>query len=665
MFNWLKKTSSLLENFGHAPFAHVQIGEAQNEINPLDKSSAYLKQGNEFLAQSRPEEAIECYQQAISINPGFAEAYLNLGFVLSEQQSYEDAKAALKQAVQFDARLADGFYLLGTIAQKQGQYDGAIEYFDKALDVKPDFEIVYRDLCLAYFKNGRYENARNIISEGLSLNPEFADFHYYLGNVLLEVNEPEKAILSYQNALRIQPDYAAVLSNMGVAFLELGKIDEAVACYQNAITLDPADLQSISCLLFFQSFNAKCSPAQYLLEAQVFGRKTLQQAEPFSAWQTSPIADNPPRLRVGLVSGDFRNHPVGFFLESILSCLDPARIELVAYSTQPKEDELTARIKPRFAAWNLISELSDEAAARRIFADGIHVLIDLAGHTSHNRLPVFAWKPAPVQVSWPGYWASTGVPGIDYLLADPISVPESHRSHFTETVWYLPDTRLCFTPPATLDKLPVTPLPALHREHITFGCFQKNTKLTDDVLNAWGSIFNAMPQARLRIQNTQMNFPKVREHLRKQLDQSGIVPERVTLVEPCSREHYLAAHAEVDIILDTFPFTGGTTTCEALLMGVPTVTLAGDTMLARQGASLLTCAGLSNWVAHNKEEYVALALAHAAEVDRLARLRAGLRRQVLASPLFDAPLFAKRLEDALYRMWQHHAQQNIHPGNHV
>lgn len=270
-----------------------------------------------------------------------------------------------------------------------------------------------------------------------------------------------------------------------------------------------------------------------------------------------------------------------------------------------------------------------------------------------------------MQVSWLGYWASTGVPGIDYLLADPISVPESHRAHFTETVWYLPDTRLCFTPPTAIDRLAITPLPALRNGHITFGCFQKMGKLNDGVLDAWGTIFNAMPEARLRIQNTQMLFPKAREHLQKQLSRSGIAPEQVTLVEARSRDHYLAAHAEVDIILDTFPFTGGTTTCEALLMGVPTVTLAGDTMLARQGASLLTCAGLGDWVAHNKEEYVAMALAQAADADRLARLRAGLRQQVLGSPLFDASLFAGRLEDALYGMWRHHAQQNIHPDTHV
>lgn len=347
------------------------------------------------------------------------------------------------------------------------------------------------------------------------------------------------------------------------------------------------------------------------------------------------------------------NHPVGFFLESILANLNSTRFELVAYPTQSKEDELTARIKHYFYSWSPIAELGDEAVARKIYEDGIHILIDLSGHTAHNRLPVFAWKPAPVQVSWLGYLASTGVPGMDFILADPVSVPQPHREHFSEKVWYLPDTVNCLTPPAASAKLAITPPPSVRNGYITFGSFQNITKINDEVLALWGQIFHAMPQARLRFHSKQMNSPAVREQLQKRLAHFGIQPERVTIEGTISsREDYLATHAEVDIILDSFPYPGITTTCEALWMGVPTLTLAGDTMLARQGASLLTCAGLEEWVARNKEEYVALALAQAADVNRLAQLRSGLRQKVLASPLFDAPRFAPHLEDALQGMWQ-------------
>lgn len=257
-----------------------------------------------------------------------------------------------------------------------------------------------------------------------------------------------------------------------------------------------------------------------------------------------------------------------------------------------------------------------------------------------------------MQVSWLGYFASTGVPGMDYLLADQVSVPPSHREHFTETVWYLPDTRLCFTPPAAHARLAPTPLPALRNGHITFGSFQNVFKLNDAVLALWGRIFHSLPQARLRLQNRQMNSPALRAHLQQRLARVGIAQQRLTIVGDMPMEEYLAAHADIDIILDTFPYPGGTTTCEALWMGVPTLTLAGGTLLARQGASLLTAAGLDDWIAGNEDDFVARTLAHATDINRLTQLRSGLRQKIIASPLLDAPRFALHLENALHGMWQ-------------
>jgi protein O-GlcNAc transferase len=371
------------------------------------------------------------------------------------------------------------------------------------------------------------------------------------------------------------------------------------------------------------NYNAH-SPQSCLEEARNYGRIVAGKAERFSAWQ---CAAPPDRLRVGLVSGDLCDHPVAYFLENLLVQLDHDRIELIAYPTRHKQDDLTARIRRHFSAWKPLTGLSDEAAARLIHADGVHVLIDMSGHTGYNRLPVFAWKPAPVQVTWLGYFATTGVAEMDYLLADEAGVPAARQAQFTETVWYLPDTRLCFSAPGV--ELPVAPLPALSKGRFTFGNFQNLAKVGDEVLAAWGDILSALPDARLRIQTYQ-------------LDVHG----------SAQRAAYLAAHAEVDMILDTFPYPGGTTTCEALWMGVPTLTLAGDSLLARQGASLLSAAGLAQWVANSQEEYVAKAVAFASDLPELAALRAGLREQVLASPLFDAPRFARHFEEALWGMWR-------------
>jgi predicted O-linked N-acetylglucosamine transferase (SPINDLY family) len=281
------------------------------------------------------------------------------------------------------------------------------------------------------------------------------------------------------------------------------------------------------------------------------------------------------------------------------------------------------------------------------------VLIDLAGHTAHNRLPVFACRPAPVQVTWLGYFASTGLAEIDYLLADAVGVPPEHQGHFTETVWYLPVTRLCFSVPAGAPA--VAPLPALRNGAVTFGSFQNLAKLNDDVLALWARVLHALPSSRLRVQHKRLLDHVVAETLLRRLQQIGIAADRISLQGPMPRHEYLAAHGEVDLILDTFPFPGGTTTCEALYMGVPTVTLAGDRMIGLQGASLLTAAGLGDWVAHDPQRFVELAVARATDLDALAQLRACLRDRVLASPLFDAPRFAGHFEAALWAMWQRSA----------
>jgi predicted O-linked N-acetylglucosamine transferase (SPINDLY family) len=294
--------------------------------------------------------------------------------------------------------------------------------------------------------------------------------------------------------------------------------------------------------------------------------------------------------------------------------------------------------------------LNDEAVARLIHADGIHILLDLSGHTAKNRLPVFAWKPAPVQATWLGYFASTGVAEMDYVLADETGVPDHQRANFSETVWYLPDTRLCFTPPDT--DLPVASLPSLGKGYLTFGCFQNFAKLGDEVLAVWGRIFTALPNARLRLASKQLGDATVAAQLSLRLQQQGIAAARVTMHGAVPRRAYLEAHAEVDVLLDTFPYPGGTTTCEALWMGVPTLTLAGNTLLARQGASLLTAAGLPDWIATREADYVDKAIRLSGDLPKLAALRAGLREQVSTSPLFDAPRFARHFEDALWGMWQ-------------
>jgi predicted O-linked N-acetylglucosamine transferase (SPINDLY family) len=293
--------------------------------------------------------------------------------------------------------------------------------------------------------------------------------------------------------------------------------------------------------------------------------------------------------------------------------------------------------------------VDDATAAQQIRDDGIHILIDLGGHTRFNRLATFARKPAPVQVSWLGYFATTGVPGMDYLLTDAISVPPQDLAHFTEDIVYLPETRLCFTQPA--EDVNVAPLPASINGHITFGCFQNLRKINDKVLDLWARVLHAVPSSVLLIKNKQLEDPITRQNFVKQMAAAGIVRDRVIMEGQSSYRDYLEAYADVDLMLDTFPFPGGTTTCEALWMGVPTLTLTGDRMISLQGASMLSCVGLTDWIAADSDDYVAKATAKAADTAALAQLRAGLRARMAGSALVDAVRFSRHFESALEHMW--------------
>ena len=284
----------------------------------------------------------------------------------------------------------------------------------------------------------------------------------------------------------------------------------------------------------------------------------------------------------------------------------------------------------------------------------IDILLDLSGHSAGNRLTLFAAKPAPIQVSWLGYFGTTGLPVMDYALADPQSVPESEAQWFTERVWRLPHTRLCFSPP--LRAPDVSGLPVLAGRPFTFGCFQELTKINASVLDAWKRIMLASPHARLRVQSVRLGYPDVMAAFAQRLRDAGLSDAQFQLVGPAPRDNYLAAYADVDLVLDTFPYPGGTTTVEAMWMGVPTLTLATPGMLGRQGAALLVNAGLPDWICNNPEAYVAQAIAWASPEgerrQRLSDLRAQLRPQLMKSPLMDAQHFAVDLDQALRGMWR-------------
>lgn len=646
-----------------------------------DFVKAHYNLGNTFKYQGKLSEAERSYRTALKIDPSYTSADNNLGALLADAGRFEEAEACYRRvltlvatdalaltnlsialkgqglladaerycrlAIEFNPDYAAAYNSLGSVLRQQGQVSEAEDAYRNALAISADYAEALHNLSVLLKAQQRIDEAEDLCRKALFINPNYSNAHVTLCNVLMEQSRFDQAEEASRQSLVLNPSSAESYNCLAGALISQGKTSEAITAFEKALELKPDYSQAHSNLLFALNYRPELTSSKRFHIAQSFGQSISNKVDArFNSW-SCPL--NPQRLRVGIVSGDLRNHAVGFFLEGFLSQIDPARIELIAYPTRRTTDKTTLRLRGFMSEWKPISEIGDRAAAQLIHDDAIHVLLDLSGHTSNNRLPIFAWKPAPVQATWLGYFATTGVAEIDYIIADKTGVPEGNRDQFSESVYYLPDTRLCFTPPVM--NIQPSETPARTNGYVTFGCFQNISKLNDNVLQIWGKILALNPRARLYIQSIQLESLAAKIELIDRLRHYSIAAERVTLQGPLERDSYLAAYAKVDVILDTFPYPGGTTTCEALWMGVPTVTLAGHTMLEKQGASLLTAAGRAEWVANSEDDYVDKAIALSSDIPSIEKLRRGLRKQTLESPLFDAPRFARNLENALWDMW--------------
>jgi protein O-GlcNAc transferase len=647
-------------------------------------SGEWRKRGNGYLSAGILNEAANCYRKGTESDPGDSICYSNLGYVLGEMGQAAESEDMLRKAVALNPADFDAHYLLGNLARAKGEWLQAIARYRQALRINNDFDVCRRELCILLAHTGQIREARAVLAQGAAFASDSADFYYFRGNLHLAADEYAEALADFKQADKLQPQDASILINLGVAqlkrrevfsaletyrrilgfepdnvqahanmaiaFQQSGQLDLAIQSYRHALQLNPEFLNAHQNLLFALTYVPGFPPEEYLREARRYGERVAARAKPCTEWNCAQAVGAPRPLRVGFVSGDLRSHPVGMFLENVLAHIDHGKLELIAYSSTVTEDVHSERLKSLFTEWHAIATLTDEALAEEIHSDRIDILVDLAGHTGLNRLSVFAWKAAPLQVSWLGFWASTGVAEIDYILVDAISAPQSDAQFFSEKLWHLRDTRLCLTPPVTQRPIEVLALPALLKGFVTFGSYQILNKISDGTLALWSRVLASVPSARLRIQSLPLAFPDAVANMQTRLVAAGIDVARVDLHGGAPREDYLASYGEIDLVLDTFPFPGGTTTAEALWMGVPTVTLAGNSLLSRQGASMMHCVGLGDWVAGSEDEFVEIALANARDLEALATLRAELRARALASPLFDAAKFARILEDAFAEM---------------
>ncbi|HYW56925.1 MAG TPA: tetratricopeptide repeat protein [Polaromonas sp.] len=653
--------------------AHIRLASLQHMLGQLDDAAAsyghalsldagnadtHLSHGIALQELGRIEAAQESYCRALQIKPDFAEAHCNLGGIKKKLNDIEAAVACFQRAIEINPDFAEAHSNLGNTLQVFAKHDEAAKCFQKALELKPDFAEAHLSYGTVWQHFGELDLAEEKYRRAIELKPSLAKAHMNLGIVLNLSRRFDESLACYRRALEITPDYVDALVNLANVQKDMGQLDAALATLRRALALDGNCIQAHHNLLFIQNYLAEHPAKQISGDARRFGEVVTRQARPYTSWPNSPLPER--RLKVGLVSGDLCSHPVGYFLEGVLKALASQaieRLEVIAYPNRVCDDATSQKLKACCAGWHSALGLSDEALSQRIRDDGIDILLDLSGHSANSRLPAFAWKPAPIQASWLGYFATTGVPAMDYLIADPWTLPPSEEVFFTEQVWRLPETRLCFTPPHV--EINVGPLPALTKGSITFACFNNLSKMNDAVVNTWVRVLNAVPKSRLFIKSQLLAEPALSQHICELFTSQGIGLNRLILEDYGPREEYLAAYNHVDIALDPFPYPGGTTTAEALWMGVPVLTLAGEHFLSRQGVGLMANAGLPDWIAKDTDDYVARAASLASDLPGLAQLRAGLRQQVLASPVYDTKRFAGHFEAALRGMWTQWCSRNI------
>ena len=599
----------------------------------------------------RLAEAEQLYRQILAVAPQHPAALHMLGVIAHQRGRSDLAVGLLRQASALSPHDPGVHSNLGEAYRTLGQGDDAIAEFRRALQLQPHHAACHFNLGNALTEQGRLDEAIVAFQAALTLQPDYAKAHNNLGYALLEQGSIEEAIACFRRALRLQPDYADAHNNLGNALKDQGQIAASIAAYRQTLALRPDDVAAHDNLLLNLHYPAEQNAEEIFQEHcrwdSVHTRSLTDRRE---AHANDPSPER--RLRIGYVSPDFRTHPVATFFEHLLATHDSAQVEIFCYADLLRADAVTARLKEKSANWRVITGMPDAQVAELVRQDRIDLLVDLAGHTAFNRLPVFARKPAPVQVTWLGYCDTTGMPAMDYRLTDAHADPPGSTERFhTEQLVRLPACAWCFRPPD--EAPPVVAPPVARTGHVTFGSFNSRAKITTAMLTLWSRIVLAVPGAHLLLKNPSLQDRATQLQTLRLLEQAGLPAERITLLgrTPTIAEH-LASYARVDLALDTFPYLGTTTTCEALWMGVPVITLAGQTHASRVGVSLLTNAGLPELIAQDADDYLRLAVQLATDPTRLADLRATLRDRMAASPLMDAPRFARNLEAAYREMWR-------------
>lgn len=638
--------SLLLQDLAHFDDAETYLRQAIS-LSP-HTPELHNNLGNLLRAQKRHSEAVRCFEEAIRLNPEAADCYTNLGTVFSDVKAYDKAHACFSRALELKPDSADALFNRGVAYWEAGQYDESIQSYRKVIEIDPKHVRAVINLGAVFERLRQDQEAEACYRRALELDATNAMAWFNLGNMLKNRRQFNEAVGCYRKALELDPADIKSLNNLGNVLRDLCQLDAALDSYCRALETQPDLAFPHSNMLFCLNYYPEITPLQQKQHHEEFERLHASRFRPHWPHHANTL-DASRRLRIGYVSPDFRSHAVATFFEPILTNHDRQQFEIYLYSNVQRPDAITQRLFSQADHAADITQLSEDEAASLILRDGIDILMDLAGHTGDNRLMVFARKPAPIQITYLGYPSTTGLAAMDYRITDHIADPTGNSEQFyTEKLLRMPDSAWCYQPP--LLETEITALPALENGHITFGSFNNFTKVGPKVVELWAELLKAIPEARLLLVTVPAG--EVSEKTLQRFVELGIEAGRVRCQPNLATAEFWEAIRSVDIALDPFPLGGGTTTCETLWMGVPVVTLVGNTFISRAGYSLLLAANMKEFTAYSQEEYIDIAKKWAHELPSLAEVRTNLRDHLRQSPLLDAGKFTRHLEQHYRQIWK-------------
>jgi predicted O-linked N-acetylglucosamine transferase (SPINDLY family) len=617
--------------------------------DPAD-AQAWFCQGVRAQCDGRHAEAIESYRHALTLESRLPNASNNLGLLLEQQGRLEEAMECYTAAVACNANFIPALLNCGNVASKLVRWSDAVGWFDRALGLNDNNPQAHFGRALALRGQGRPKEAVAALERAIALKPDYTDARNVHAEILLKRNMISEAIRSLEIVLQSDRTSPGTWLHLGGAHLLRGDVREACDYYLEAVRLGAETDASF------------CSYSNYLLSLNYL---TMDPAEVFRAhreWAThygykgehiahSNLPDPGRRLRVGYLSGDFSDHPVAIFIKSILQNHDRSAFEVIAFSSVARPDETTKLLRYLTDQWHDILRRGDNEVADLVRSEAIDILVDLSGHTGGNRLGVFVRKPAPVQVTYLGYPNTTGLREMDFRITDPVADPPGDTEAWhTEKLIRLPHTFLCFAPPPTPPAVLEAPL--IRNGYVTFGSVSNLAKISSETLDDWAAVLKAVVKSRLILKRGGLRDESIRNEILHKFSCRGIAPERIDLLAAGqARDDHFSHYAQLDIVLDTFPYNGTTTTCESLLMGVPIVTRYGQTHVSRVGLSLLSSVGLEELAGATHDEFVERAVSLAKAPERLRSLRVTLRDRFLKSPVCDSRGFVRNLENAYRQVW--------------